>query len=282
MLWSGPLSGSGADGAEGGLPVTAEGSAAAPVGDVPTTGTVTTSPGNATPVAAAAVQPLPAQLPILMYHYVDAEPPPAGPYADALTVRTPDFREEMAYLAESGYRTVLLEEVAAALDGGASLPAGKLVALTFDDGGLDKYTVAYPILREHGFVATFFVITGEVGGEGLMTWEQLKEMRAAGMSIQSHTRSHPDLTGLSADALSAQLGGSRTDIEEKIGGSVRVLCYPSGEYNEGVTKAARAAGYTLAVTTNSGRNLDPAAALELPRMRVPAFMSIGSFAKAVQ
>ena len=226
--------------------------------------------------------PLPAQLPILMYHYVDDEPPPAGPYADGLTVRTPDFREEMAYLADNGYRAVLLEDVAAALDGGASLPAGKLVALTFDDGGLDNYTVAYPILREHGFVATFFVITGKVGGEGLMTWEQLKEMKAAGMSIQSHTRSHPDLTGLGAEALSTQLAGSRTDIEEKIGGSVRVLCYPSGAYDESVMKAARTAGYTLAVTTNSGKKLDPTAALQLPRTRVPAFMSIGSFAKAVQ
>ncbi|MHB1343132.1 MAG: polysaccharide deacetylase family protein [Thermoleophilia bacterium] len=107
-------------------------------------------------------------------------------------------------------------------------------------------------------------------------------MRAAGTSIQSHTRSHPDLTGLGAEALSAQLTGSRTDIEDKIGGSVRVLCYPSGACDESVMKAAGTAGYTLAVTTNSGKNLDPAAAFQLPRIRVPAFMSIGSFAKAVQ
>lgn len=280
ILSSGLVSGPGAaeaDAASGGAD-TATDDATTPAG------VTTTLTGVPVPVevATAAGRPLPAQLPILMYHYVDDEPPPAGPYADGLTVRTPDFREEMAYLADNGYRTVLLEDVAAALDGGASLPAGRLVALTFDDGGLDNYTVAYPILREHGFVATFFVITGKVGGEGLMTWEQLKEMRAAGMSIQSHTRSHPDLTGLDAEALSTQLAGSRVDIEEKIGGSVSVLCYPSGAYDEGVMKAARTAGYTLAVTTNPGKNLDPAAALELPRMRVPAFMSIGSFAKALQ
>ncbi len=253
------------------------------------TSTTLPSPGptivlwsDAVPVSAAAVESLPAHLPILMYNYVDAEPPPAGAYADGLTVRTPDFREEMAYLAENGYRTVLLEDVAAALRGGQALPAGRLVALTFDDGGLDNYTVAFPILRQHGFVATFFVISGKVGGEGIMTWEQLKEMRSAGMSIQSHTRSHPDLTGLSAEALRAQLAGSKTDIEGQLGGSVRVLCYPSGAYDEPVMEAARSAGYTLAVTTKPGKDLDPASALELPRVRIPAFMSIGSFAKAVE
>lgn len=279
VLWSGAASGTGAAGTGG---VVAGVDAPAPASTTASTTTSTAASPDAVPVSAAAVQSLPARLPILMYHYVDDEPPPAGPYADGLTVRTPDFREEMAYLAENGYRTVLLEDVAAALQGGPALPAGKLVSLTFDDGGLDNYTVALPILREHGFVATFFVISGKVGGEGMMTWEQLKEMRAAGMSIQSHTRSHPDLTGLSAEALRAQLVGSKADIEEKAGGSVRVLCYPSGSYDESVMEAARSAGYTLAVTTKAGKDLDPAAALELPRMRIPAFMSIGSFAKAVQ
>lgn len=221
-------------------------------------------------------------LPILMYHYVDDEPPPAGPYADGLTVRTPDFREEMDYLAQNGYRTVLLEDVADALAGGSPLPAGKLVALTFDDGGLDNYTVAFPLLREHGFVATFFVISGKVGTEGFMSWDQLAEMRAAGMSIQSHTRSHPDLTGLGAAALSSQLEGSRADIEDELGAPVTVLCYPSGSYDDAVVAAAGAAGYALAVTTEHGTELDPAAPLVLPRVRIPAFMPIASFAEAVR
>ncbi|MHB0980444.1 MAG: polysaccharide deacetylase family protein [Thermoleophilia bacterium] len=279
VLWSGAASGTGAAGPDG---VVAGVDVPAAASTTTSTTTSTSVPSDAVPVSAAAVQSLPARLPILMYHYVDDEPPPAGPYADGLTVRTPDFREEMAYLAENGYRTVLLEDVAAALQGGQSLPAGRLVALTFDDGGLDNYTVAFPILREHGFVATFFVVSGRVGAEGSMTVEQLKEMRSAGMSIQSHTRSHPDLTGLGADALRAQLVGSKADIEEKVGGSVRVLCYPAGSYDKSVVEAARSAGYTLAVTTKSGKDLDPASALELPRMRIPAFMSISSFAKAVQ
>lgn len=279
VLWSGSATDAGAVGP--GDVVTGV-DAPAPASNTTSTTTPTAASSDSVPVSAAAVQSLPSRLPILMYHYVDDEPPPAGPYADGLTVRTPDFREEMAYLAENGYRTVLLEDVATALQGGKSLPAGKLVALTFDDGGLDNYTVAFPILREHGFVATFFVVSERMGGEGSMTLEQLKEMRAAGMSIQSHTRSHPDLTGLSADALRAQLVGSKADIEEKVGGSVRVLCYPAGSYDESVVEAARSAGYTLAVTTKTGKDLDPSAALELPRMRIPAFMSIGSFAKAVQ
>lgn len=224
----------------------------------------------------------PLRLPILMYRHVGDGPPPAVPPADGLSVRTDDFRAEMAHLTESGYRAVLLEDLAAVFEGAAALPAGPLVALTFDDGGLDNYTVAYPILREFGLVATFFVVTEKVGGEGHMTWGQLEEMRAAGMSVQSLTRSHPDLTGLDPEALHTELTGSRTDIEEKLGGSVRVLCYPSGSYDDVVVDAARAAGYALAVTTTPGKELDPGSPLALPRMLVPASASMETFAESLR
>ena len=104
----------------------------------------------------------PLRVPILMYHYVDAAPPPAGPYAAGLTIPTAQFRAQMNYLAAGGYHPVTLQQIYAAMAGLSSLPA-KPVALTFDDGGLDDYTSAFPILQSHRFVATFFVITGFVG-----------------------------------------------------------------------------------------------------------------------
>jgi peptidoglycan/xylan/chitin deacetylase (PgdA/CDA1 family) len=221
------------------------------------------------------------QVPILMYHYVDDEPPPAGPYADNLTVRTKDFIAEMDYLVKGGYSTVSLADVYKAMAGEKELPA-KPVVLTFDDGGVDNYQVAFPILEQRGLSGTFFVITGSVGKEGQRDWDQLTEMAAKGMSIQSHTVSHPDLRGVSASRLRSELVDSREAIAEAIGEPSYVLCYPSGAYDATVIEAARASGYLMAVTTDQGREGDPTAVFEMKRRRVPAFLPLDTFAKLVR
>jgi peptidoglycan/xylan/chitin deacetylase (PgdA/CDA1 family) len=220
-------------------------------------------------------------VPILMYHYVDDTPPPAGPYADDLTVRTKDFVAEMEFLVDGGYHTVSLADVYLAMAGERELPA-KPVVLTFDDGGLDNYQVAFPILKQHGLVATFFVITGSVGKAGQMDWDELGEMAAQGMSIQSHTVSHPDLRGVSGARLKSELGDSCQAVAEASGEPSYVLCYPSGAYNDTVIEAAKAAGYAMAVTTSQGEGGDPAAVFEMKRRRVQAFTTIESFARLVQ
>lgn len=243
--------------------------------------------GGYSPVEAAALAgPLPADAkdvyaPVLMYHYVDDEPPPAGPYADGLTVRTPDFVEELEYLAANGFETIGLDDAYLAMAGLRELPA-KPVILTFDDGGLDNYTVAFPLLTEYGFKGTFFVITKTVGREGQMDWDQLREMVAAGMAVQSHTVSHPDLTGVSAERLQAELSDSRTAISEATGEVGYALCYPAGSYDDTVIAAARAAGYVVAVATDSGAPLGPDSLFTIKRKRVQPFLPISTFARLVE
>lgn len=220
------------------------------------------------------------RVPVLMYHYVDDEPPPKGPYSDGLTVRTPDFVEELEYLVENGYQTVRLADVYLAMAGVKELPE-KPVALTFDDGGSDNYSVAFRLLKEYGQTATFFVITKTVGGDGQMTWEQLREMTEAGMSVQSHTFSHPDLTGVSDARLRSELVDSRTAITEAVGEPGYALCYPAGAYDERVIEAVRDAGYAMAVVTDKGEALDPEAIFEIRRGRVQAHLSLAGFANLI-
>lgn len=260
-------------------------------GDSPTSAeTVAGAPGTSSSVGRSVVDLLPASLPadavavhtpILMYHYVADTPPPKGPYADGLTVRTDDFRAEMQYLTENGYHTVTLADMYLAMAGVQDLPA-KPVVLTFDDGGLDNYEVAFRILKEHGFVGTFFVITKTVGGDGQMTWEQLREMAAAGMSIQSHTVAHPDLRGVSAARLESELVDSSQAIEDAIGERSYVLSYPAGAYDDTVIQATKAAGYVMAVATDRGAEGDPSAVHELKRRRVQAHLPLESFARLVK
>lgn len=230
--------------------------------------------------------PLPAgatkvDAPILMYHYVDETPPPAGPYADGLTVRTEDFKAEMKYLVDNAYHTVSLADVYLAMAGRKGLPP-KPAVLTFDDGGLDNYEVAFPLLKQNGLTATFFVITARVGKEGQMDWGQLREMAAQGMSIQSHSVSHPDLRGVSDARLRAELVDSRNAITQAVGEPGYVFCYPSGAHDGRVIAAAKAAGYLMAVATGNGKDLDPRAVFELKRRRVQAFLPLTSFARIVR
>jgi peptidoglycan/xylan/chitin deacetylase (PgdA/CDA1 family) len=226
---------------------------------------------------AAATSPV--EVPILMYHYVDTAAVP-GAAGDVLTVRTKAFEQQMDFLVNRGYHTVTMEQIRAAVAGEASLPPNP-VALTFDDGGLDNYSVAYPILRSRGLVATFFVITAFVGNSGAMTWSQLLEMKAAGMGVESHTERHADLSALSAEALREELGRSREAIQDAMGYSPVALSYPFGRYDQRVIDAAAAAGYLMALTTHEGAKLRPAEIYSLPRVHVRGTGSLKDFARSL-
>jgi peptidoglycan/xylan/chitin deacetylase (PgdA/CDA1 family) len=211
-----------------------------------------------------------------MYHFVDDTPPPAGPWSVGLTVATGMFRQQMDYLAGHGYHPVTLEDIYAAMAGERRLP-DKPVALTFDDGNMDNFTKAFPILREHGFVATFFVITGFVGNKLSMTWDDLRTMQAAGMAIESHTYDHKNLRQVDPQTLQKELAGSRETILQQLGVAPLVLCYPNGKTDPQVIAAARAAGYLMAVTNLPGKGLDAVSRYDWPRVRVAPEDSLEGF-----
>ena len=250
--------------------------------------TMTTVPQSPASTAPPAMLPatLPStapalKIPILMYHLVDFSPPPAGRWAAGLTVSTSDFKQQMDYLASHGYTSVTLEDIYATMAGERALPA-KPVVITFDDGNKDNFTVAFPILRAHGFAATFFVITGFVGNRLSVTWEDLRTMQAAGMAVESHTFDHKDLRKVDAATLEQELVESRDSIASHLGRAPMVLCYPSGRYNETVIAAAQRAGYLMAVTTHPGTNLDPAFRYEWPRVRVYAKNGLQGFVSSLR
>lgn len=221
-------------------------------------------------------------VPILMYHYVGDVPPPAGPYASGLTVRTGDFDDQMRYLADNGYHSVGLGDLLLARRGLKILPS-RAVILTFDDGGLDNYRVAFPIMVGYGLKGTFFVITGKVGAVGQMDWDDLRAMADQGMPVESHTVSHPaDLRTVDDARLARELGDSRAAIAQNLGVTPESLSYPSGRYDDRVAAAAKAAGYLMAVSTNSGSDAGVDADFQVRRIRVTAFESLESFSSSLQ
>jgi peptidoglycan/xylan/chitin deacetylase (PgdA/CDA1 family) len=124
------------------------------------------------------------------------------------------------------------------------------VLLTFDDGMLSDYDVAFPILAEKGRRAAFFITTAEVGAKGRVTWEHLREMAAAGMTLGAHGHTHRFLPELGADEQRVELETSRALIEDKTGAAVRMMSLPGGRFRSDTCAAARACGY-IAVFTSS-------------------------------
>lgn len=236
------------------------------------------SPTPITPSPTATTPPLPTprgtyswtlKVPILMYHYISVPPEDADVYRTDLSVTPQDFREQMAYLAENGYTTIDFYDLALAITNKIELPA-KPVIITLDDGYVDNYTNAFPILREYGLEATFFVVTEFIdnGYDGYLTWEMVHEMAAAGMRIESHSRSHPDLRDQSREYLVWQLLGSQETIAAHIGYTPRFFSYPSGRYDEDTIDILQELEYWGAVTTAGGKWHSFTERYRWPRLRV--------------
>jgi len=224
------------------------------------------------------------RVPILMYHYVSTPPPDADRYRLDLSVTPDQFAAQLRWLRDHGYTAVSLDDVTRALRAGTRLPP-RPVVLTFDDGYADAYQHAFPLLREHAMTGTFFVVTEwlDQARPGYLTWDQAREMAAAGMSIQSHSRTHPDLTrGCDYDCLVYQVLGSVETIEAEIGVRPRFFCYPSGRYNAAAMTVLEQVGIAGAVTTGGGTLHVSERPLALARVRVRGTTDLDDFAWMVR
>jgi peptidoglycan/xylan/chitin deacetylase (PgdA/CDA1 family) len=217
-----------------------------------------------------------------MYHYISVPPADADIYRLDLSVPPWNLDAQMAWLAANGYTAISLQELLYHLTLGWPLPTQPVV-LTFDDGYRDAYENAFPILQKYGFTATFFIITDRVtyGDPNYATWEQIIEMNDAGMHIESHTRTHPDLRGLSEEQLLWQIFGSREALEARLDRQVRFFCYPSGRYDANAVRALQQYGYWGAVTTEYGATHSSDGLFTLKRIRIRGSDSLETFVEKV-
>lgn len=209
----------------------------------------------------------PVQIPILMYHAVHVMDPSEASNANLIV--DPDlFEAQIKALAKAGYYFLTPEEAYKAFTENA-LPAKKVVWLTFDDGNEDFYTIAYPILKKYKAKATNNVITGFVkkGNAGNLTVKQMKEMMAHGMSFQSHTVNHPDLSATDKATQKVELTDSIDFLENKLNTKVNTIAYPSGRYNQTTLDLAKKT-YKLGLTTNEGLASAKDGLLSLNRVRI--------------
>ncbi len=215
------------------------------------------------------------RVPILMYHYISDLPADADEFRVELTVEPNVFRAHMQHLTQAGYNPISLYDVDNALRTGDPLPP-RPVVLTFDDGHLDHYTQAFPILEEYGFPGTFFVITSllDTNHPNYISWPQAQEMALAGHSIEPHTKNHMDLRQRDRDFLVYQMLGSIESIEANLGSRPSMFSYPGGRYDEQTLQVARDAAIQRAVTTAIGSTHTTSNRLEVSRVRVAGNLSV--------
>lgn len=220
---------------------------------------------------------------VLCYHIVEA---PADP---RMEISRETFRQHVRYIQMTGYNVIPLRHLYEYVAGKRATIPRNAVVITIDDGWRSAYTEAWPELQKAGFPFTLFIYPKIIGKTTIaLSWEQVKEMSDAGVDIQSHTLSHGFLTrrrhsSLDDEAygkwLRTELSESRKIIQKETGRDVKFLAYPYGDYDSHVAAAAKAAGYSAALTCEYGpvrRGSDP---LRMRRFVIDKRMDFAEFRK---
>ncbi len=236
-------------------------------------------------------------VPVLMYHHV-------SPHPGLVTVSPETFEEHMAYLARRKYRALAADEFLEFLLGRRALD-GRNVLITFDDGYLDNYVYAWPILQRYGLKATVFAITGLMGegpvrarlgagktlpatpdhrackaavaegrsDEVMLRWSEIQAMQASGVvEVHSHTHTHQRWDKLHAgskerfDAVAADLDASRAALKARLGLESRHLCWPWGYFEPEYQSIAARAGFAAQYATARGVNVAGGDTRCIPRL----------------
>lgn len=188
--------------------------------------------------------------PIFLYHGLANSRAEVGSWRERkYWVSADRFRSHLTTFRAYGRQVALLGELWGSRS--ESETAAPPIVLTFDDGRISDYEIAFSLLVEAGLRAEFFVNTATVGTSGYVGWHQIREMERAGMSFQSHGHDHVDLVRLPLTEMRRQMELSKNLLEDKLGRGVEFFAVPYGHLSSKVADAAVQAGYRAVCTSRS-------------------------------
>ena len=214
-------------------------------------GAQVTDPNEETPpqangkIASAAEILARPQVPILCYHQIRNWTSSDGKVGRDYIVPTAEFKSQMKMLADSGYNTILPDQLYNYLAYGAKLPE-KPIMLTFDDTKLDQWTVAVPELKKYGFKAVFFIMTVSLGRPNYMSRDQVKQMSDAGHVIGSHTYDHQNVKKYQGEDWVTQIEKPTKTLQEVTGKDIKYFAYPFGLWNKEAIPELKKRGFSSA------------------------------------
>ena len=201
-------------------------------------------------------------LPVVAFHRVNDRLPGNG-----LTCDVKMFEEFCRFFSQE-FQVVSLQTLVERLEQRKAVD--RMLTITFDDGYIDNYEEAAPILKQFSLPATFFLTTGYIGTdvvawwdraagvkEPWMNWRQVQELHRAGFEIGAHTRTHVDLGQVSGEDAWSEINGSRQDLKEKLSASISSFAYPYGratQITEQNRDLIRKAGFSCCCSSFGGVN----------------------------
>lgn len=197
------------------------------------------------------------QVPILCYHQVRNWKERDGKVGKDYIVEVQNFKDQIKMLADSGYHTILPDQLYAYLNEGAALPS-KPIMLTFDDTDLDQFTTVNPILKKYGYKAVYFIMTVSIGKKGkfvdYMSSDQIKKLSDEGNIIGSHTYDHKNFKKYAGKDWEEQLDKPTKKLEEITGKKITEFAYPFGLWNaEGIPELKKR-GFRMAYQLSTKRD----------------------------
>ena len=185
---------------------------------------------------------------VIMYHRIGETKYPST------NIRLDQLEAHIAEMTSGKYHVLPLTEILGALRDGRKLP-DRTLAITIDDAFTSVYREAWPRFRAAKLPFTVFVATGQVAaqpGGKYMTWDQLREMAAAGVIIGNHSVSHAHLADQGEARIAEEFSRAAAVLEKELGHKATIMAYPYGEASNRVIAAAKKAGFIASFGQHSG------------------------------
>jgi peptidoglycan/xylan/chitin deacetylase (PgdA/CDA1 family) len=220
------------------------------------------------------------QVPVLCYHHIREPRPGDGEMMKTYSVSPEQFAEQMKALKDSGYETILPEQLYNYLVHGASLPA-KPIILSFDDTDEEQFTIGAKEMEKYGFKGVFFIMTISINRPRYMSKEQLKQLADSGNAVEAHTWDHHMVTKYQGDDWDKQLVQPMKKVEDITGKPAKYFAYPFGLWNRAAFPELKKAGYKMAFSLSTKRDsTEPLYTIR--RMIVPGQWSTKGMIKAMK
>lgn len=219
-------------------------------------------------------------VPVLMYHYIRiVENPEEDKLGFNLSVTPENFDQQMKYIHDNGYNTITPDELYNSLKTEQPLPP-KSILITFDDGYIDFYLEAFPVLKKYNLKATAYIVTGFLNDDQnrYLTWNQVKELDQSGLvTIAAHTLHHSNVA--TSQNAQKEISESKIILEKFLGHPVTSFAYPGGTFNDTAATYVAQAKYNTAFTTQLGTTMKLSNQYTLPRIRISGYAILADFAK---
>ncbi len=207
-------------------------------------------------------------VPVFMYHHIEPMAQANEEGHGALTVDNGWFDQQMGYMVSHGYNFISLTTLVNAIMNHQSLPP-KSVVLSDDDGYIDIYQYAYPIIQKYHIIINLFIPAGLIDNSDYMTWDQLKQMQASGLvNIYNHTWSHYPLGQGDANKITFEMKTSQNEFKQYLGITPNIMAYPYGSFSPLAIRILQSEGFEAAFSTLPGTDECTSNLMSEPRYRI--------------